>query len=948
MAGEIKGITIELNGDTTKLGKALADIQSEGRKVTSSLRDIEKTLKFNPGNTELVAQQQKKLQDAIENTKDKLKILTTAQEQMQSKMGSADFNEEAYEELQREIIKTSSQLDNYGKRLEASKSEQTNFETGQQNIARVLSESGRSIDDFADVVGSDFVESFKKGEGSSEAMDKALRQIMDSMIDTKGKTELLDQAIDAVGKGQPFDELKSEAESAAEALYEIDENADEADKSLKKMNSTSTFFEGLDSAVELFGKLSDAIGSAADSVMDAWAKIDEGQDTIIAKTGATGAAAEEMGEIYNRVYGSMPAESKVVGEAIGELNTQFGLQGTALEDATRYLLKYTEVNGSQATPAIQSVKAAMDQFGLSADDLSHVLDVVTQAGQATGVQTEQLLNTITRGAPVLQDMGLSFEESATLLSQLEQSGVSGSRALSYLTQAQSVATDKEKTLNEALSEFNQVANSSASDADKLTAAYDLFGTKGANKMLQAAEDGRLNFENLSAAVSDAGGTVSDTYEAMIDPIDQVQVAQQNLDLALGEVGTTVQNMLSPAINGAVGFIQGLVSAFLNLDPNVQTAIVTIGAIAAAFVAVVAVVATAQTAFTMFAPIIASMGAIFSSVGTAISGVFGIIAANPIILIIGGIIAAIALLIANWDTVRAAAQNLWNALVTIWQGICDSIANFVMSIPETISSVWDSITQTAQNVWNGIKDFIASIWDGITQGISNAITTIQTTVSTIFNAIGTTIGNIFTNIRSTVSSVWNSISSAISGVVNGISSTISSVFNGVSSTVSSIFNSIKSTVESVWNGIKEAISTPINAAKDLVKSAIDSIKGFFNFEFKWPKIPLPHFSFSGSLNPFSGNFPPKIGLSWYAKGGIFDKPSIIGVGEAGSEAVVPTNKLDQFFDEALKRVGAQHRDSDRDGVTINIAKVEVREESDIDKIAKELYRLMERDRRVKHV
>lgn len=136
MAGEIRGITIELNGDTTKLGKALADVQSEGRKATSSLRDVEKTLKFNPGNTELVAQQQKKLQDAIENTKDKLKILTTAQEQMQSKMGSADFNEEAYEELQREIIKTSSQLDNYGKRLDASKSEQTNFETGQQNITR--------------------------------------------------------------------------------------------------------------------------------------------------------------------------------------------------------------------------------------------------------------------------------------------------------------------------------------------------------------------------------------------------------------------------------------------------------------------------------------------------------------------------------------------------------------------------------------------------------------------------------------------------------------------------------------------------------------------------------------------------------------------------------------------------------------------------------------------
>ena len=134
---------------------------------------------------------------------------------------------------------------------------------------------------------------------------------------------------------------------------------------------------------------------------------------------------------------------------------------------------------------------------------------------------------------------------------------------------------------------------------------------------------------------------------------------------------------------------------------------------------------------------------------------------------------------------------------------------------------------------------------------------------------------------------------------------------VSTTISDVFNGVKGTVETVWNGIKSAIETPINAAKDLVGSAIDAIKGFFSFEFKWPSIPLPHFSISGSLNPadwIQGINIPHIGIEWYAKGGVLTDPTVFGFngnramvgGEAGPEAILPVDTLQTYIDAAFQR------------------------------------------------
>lgn len=477
-SGKIKGITIELDGDTTKLNKALSSSENAARDSVKALREIEKSLKFNPGNTKLVEQQQRNLAEAINATKEKLKILQDADGQMKQQLNQGKISVDQYEAFQREIITTEGQLSTYEKRLSSSQNEQKQLEQATKDLSTIFEASGTKIDDFADILGEETVEAFKKGEGSSKQMEDALQKLGDTLLGTGGDSEKLKENIDRLDDGVSFQKLQQEAVESGAKFDKMGESAEGADDQIKRVGDKAVYIAGLDAAIDLFGKLKDAAADALGSIMDAWGKLDEGQDTIIAKTGATGEAADKMGKVFQDVYTSMPADSKAVGDAIGELNTQFGLQDEALDSATRKLLQYSEINGSDVTQATQSAKAAMDQFGLSGGDLSNVLDVVTKAGQDTGVQTEKLLDSVARGAPALQGLGLSFEESVVTMSQFEQAGVDGSKALSYLTKAQANASREHKSVTQVLSEFNDVAKSSADQDEKLNYAAELFGDRG--------------------------------------------------------------------------------------------------------------------------------------------------------------------------------------------------------------------------------------------------------------------------------------------------------------------------------------------------------------------------------------------------------------------------------------------------------------------------------------
>ena len=261
------------------------------------------------------------------------------------------------------------------------------------------------------------------------------------------------------------------------------------------------------------------------------------------------------------------------------------------------------------------------------------------------------------------------------------------------------------------------------------------------------------------------------------------------------------------------------------------------------------------------------------------------------------------------------KSVWDGFVNIVSGVWDAIKNAISIAIQFIASILDAafqiITLPFRFIWENCKDTIMSVWETIKNAVSTAIDAVWNVISTVFNAIKDFITPVWNGIRDTISNVWNSIKTSVSTAINAVKSTVSNVFNSIKSTVSNIFNSVKSTVTNVWNGIMNAIKKPIEKARDLVKGAIDKIKGFFNFNFTWPKLKMPHFGISPSgwkIGDLLQGSIPKLKIDWYAEGGVMKRPTLFDYnpatgtakvgGEKGAEAVAPIDTLQQYIQAAV--------------------------------------------------
>lgn len=1003
MAGNIKGIKIEIGGDTQPLQNALKKVNSASIEAAKELKSIDKALKFDTGNVTLLAQKQEVLQKQVSTTKEKLETLRQAQAQVEAQFKSGDIGADQYRAFQREVVQTENILKGYENKLEnvnkaldgngnATKSNREQLKELQNEQQRLASEGDKVVSSFK-------LQESQMGSNASEADKLALAE------QKIGKqSEIVAQQVENLEK------------QLAIAKQEYGENSTEVNKLETQLNESKAAFNGLANEMENLGesgkkassgleetnkllkaellnqfseKLSEISQKLVDfgkSALDAFREIDEGMDTIVTKTGAGGKALEEMQSIATGIYNDMPMDFSKIGSAVGEINTQFKLTGDALKVTSEDLLKFSEINETDVSNATIQSKQAMEAYGLSIDDLTEILDNVTYVSQDTSVSVEQLMQKATDGAPQIKMLGLEFGEAVTLIGQLEKSGVDSSSALSGLTKAAGAYTKKGKTMKEGLKETIEAIKNSKSETEAMGIAMEIFGAKKAPQMVDAIKRGALSFEELGYTSQVSAGLVSQTYENTLDPIDKFTLAQHGLKTVMAEIGGAIAETFAPALDVLVGLFKNVAEWIKQLPGPVKQFIVIMGTITA-----VAGVIT---------PLIVGFMALAGGIGATIA------AALPIIGVIAAVVAAIVgigLVIKNlWETnegFRTAVETVWNAIMSVINTVVQAISSFVMEIWGTLTTWWNDnqqlIRQTAETVWNAISavvttvmnvlgPFIETAWNNISTVISTVWDTIKTVVETainvvlgiiktvmqiingdwsgawetikgigeniwngiksicesVFNAMAQILSGIWDTISGTASTVWNGISSTLSGIWDGITGTVSTVFNGISSTISGVWNDISSTASSIWNGIKDTIDTAINGAKDLVGRAIDGIKGFFNFQFKWPHIPLPHFKASGSLNPMDwlkGKGIPSIGIDWYAKGGILTKPTAFGMngnslmvgGEAGKEAVLPLNERNL---SAIGRGIAQTMDPQGTVININISDNIIREEADIEKIA----------------
>lgn len=499
--------------------------------------------------------------------------------------------------------------------------------------------------------------------------------------------------------------LRTALEQTNDALKEQGDVSVDTAKKLQKIEETGEKVKGVGEKMSV--GVTAPIVAAGAAGLAAFGEVDEALDTIITKTGATGDQADRLSQSFKNVGSNTHLPLQTVGEAIGEVNTQFGFMDKKLEDSTNYLLQYAEINDTDVSQSAISARQAIDAYGLEYDDLNSVLDVTTKTSQNTGQSVDDLMQKAIDGAPQIKQLGLSFGEGVTLLGQFEQSGVDSSAALSSLSKATVAYAKDGKSLSQGLEELQDKVKNAGSETEAINAAAEVFGTKGGPRMADAIRRGTLNLEDLAKTAGESGGAVGDTFDATLDPIDQADQAMNNAKLAMADVGEAVQVSLLPFFEKATSLLQEFSKWWGSLDQDTKNWIITIAGIAAAV-----------------GPVLIVLGSLMGSVTKIVGGINSFIgiwqkmsvflAANPFVLVIAGI----ALLIAGFVLAYNKVKWFRDGVNAFFQGISDIavqvfnfLGGFIGGVFGGIIANFNNYFNAGKRIFNGFLDFITGVFTG---------------------------------------------------------------------------------------------------------------------------------------------------------------------------------------------------------------------------------------------
>ena len=756
---KIAGITVEIGGDTTKLGKALSDVDKQSRNLKTELKEVDKALKLDPKNTELLAQKQQVLADAIKNSKEKLDTLKSAQEQVTAQYQRGEIDDGKFRAFQREVEIAKNELSYY--EAEAKKA--------QEQTTKLGSKVSSVKDDFS-----------KAGES----------------IDKAGK------------KVTAFGDNLTEAGKKASAASVV-------------------------------------IAGAAAASYKAWEKTDEGYDTIVKKTGATGEALEELKGVANSVFTSIPTDMSKVGVAVGEINTRFGSTGDELEALTQKFIKYSEINDSDVNGSVDNVSAALKAFGLGSKSAGNLLDKLTSIAQRTGIPVSQLENLLVSQSATFKEMGLSIGESAELLGQFEINGVDAATAINALRKAQQKAAAGGKTLSDSLNESITAIKNASNETEALQIASDLFGKKGAAAMAQAIRENRIALGELDGSLTDTAGLVDSTFEATLDAPDKLKVAMNNVKLSASELAETAMDMLAPALQRIVDKIKALTERFNNLDDSTKKTIIKIAGVAAAI-----------------GPVLILIGKLTSGVGGLISSVgslFKLAAVNPWVLAIGAVVAALAVLYVKNEEFRefvnetakefaeffsemAQEVKQWyednkpliDDIIKVLKVLAEVLIQYCMKAAKDtmngfklawtiISATWSVATSFFKTIWENIKLIFSVVKDVLTGDFSGAwegIKNIFSNTGEFFEGVWSSIKNVFSGVGEWFNGKFTAARTYIKGAFKGLGS----FFGATKDEMLEAFESFPDALAEIFRKALEKIKEIAGEIGDTISGVVDKIPG----------------------------------------------------------------------------------------------------------------------------
>jgi len=1005
MADRIKGITIEIGGDTIGLQKALQDVNAKSRELSKELRDVERLLKFDPGNVEAVAQKQRILVQQIEATTEKLNQLRSAQSQVEEQFRKGEIGEQQYRNFRREIEYTEAQLDKYKQSLQAIKDEQEAVGTATKRLEAFFKATGKSVDDFADTLGSKLVNAIKSGKASSTQLEEALDKIGQAALGVNADLDKMRQALDRLASGAKLDKVKKD----------LDEIAKAANSAEKDVQGLGEMLSGVAGGLAAGGGLAGAINQALDT------------SRLNTKIDISFNVPEESKKVVKDAVNTIKAYGIDAETALEGVRRQWALNADASDEANQKIIEgagmiasaYSDIDFTELIQEINEIGSELKisdeqalglvnsllQIGFPPDQL----DIIAEYGQqlqragydaqeiqaifAAGIETgtwniDNLLDGLKEGRIRLAEFGQGVDKATAEL--LEGTGISTAQLQEW---GQAVAAGGEQG-KKAMFEVAQALAGIKDETTQNALGVKIFGTmwedQGTNitetilNMNKHLADAKNNQDLFNDSISKINANPAVKFQKAIGDL---KTALEPLMSVIASVVGAIASWMSAnpqlsatitAIVGAVGIFSGALMALAPILYSIQNALPIITKmlplLGNAFKAMTGPIGLAVTALTLLVPVIIKnwepIKEFFAKLWDGIKGIFET-AVNAIGSFLSsaweGIKTAI---VAVWEGIKTAAQVVWDGIkvyfetvlniyktifVTVWNTIKTAVGAIWNGLKAAATTTFEALKNSISAVWNTIKQLTSTVWNAIQAALTTAWNAIKSASETVFNAIKTTISTVWNAVKTVTSTIWNGINGLISTLLNNLKRDISNVFNLIKNIITTVWNTIKSLTSSAWNSIKSFVMTPVNAIRDAVPSAFETMKNKISSVLEGVKnvIKAPLNAVISMINSFIGringlkipDWVPGVGgkginipkIPMLAKGTDYFRGGYAIVGEQGPELVqLPRGSKVYPNSETQAMLGGT--------IAINIQNMTVRNDTDIEKISRELYTLIERSKR----